>query len=116
VIKIRHSYTEEEIADKINDELSQIDLEITTNSGKVPSDFFEKNNNNQQSQGDIQQKTNEAFDKVAKASGFETETFKEKLSEVEGDKPHKISMVKSLISGWKKLDENERKIFQQLQQ
>jgi hypothetical protein len=91
---------------------------ITPKSGKVPEDFFNTNKSQPQpqSQGNVQQRTNEAFNNIAKASGFAAETFKEKLSEVEGDKPHKISMVKSLISGWKKLDENERKIFQQLQQ
>ena len=119
LIPFKHSNTVKELAKKLNQELSQIDIEITNAEGHVPEDFFESNNVKQQSEQTGQSNNSippsEAFNKVATASGFEPSVFKDKLNQVEGDKPQKIKIIKSLISGWKKLDENERKLFQQLQ-
>ena len=114
IIPIKHSNTEEEIAKKINEELSDIDISISETEGHIPDDFFETTSA-KTSAGNTENNSSEALNKVANMSGFETETFKEKLKEVDGDKQQKLTLIKSLISGWKKLDANERKIFQQLQ-
>lgn len=121
-IPIKHSNTEEEMADKINDKLSEIAVTITTKENPVPADFFETKKSEQQekSSNEInnshdEKRTDEVITKVAQASGFNKDIFKEKLRQVDVDKQQKISMIKSLISGWKKLDADERKLFQQLQ-
>ena len=114
IIPIKHSNTEEEIAKKINEELSDIDISISETEGHIPDDFFETASA-KTSAGNTENNSSEALNKVANMSGFETETFKEKLKEVDGNKQQKLTLIKSLISGWKKLDANERKIFQQLQ-
>jgi hypothetical protein len=99
------------MANALNKELGIISLNLTTAASKLPAALTGDTTIEKQTQSNSEEK----LKKVADATGFTPETFKEKLSDVEGDKAHKVSMIRSLITGWKKLNENEQKIFQQLQ-
>jgi hypothetical protein len=76
-VEIKHSYTEEEIADAINDELQYVHIELSTASGNIPPELLNKQNSQpQQSVTDNTDKLN----KIANAAGFETKVFQEKLN------------------------------------
>lgn len=103
------------MANALNKELNTISLNLTESASTLPKALTGDTSAEKTTDKQIQSNSEEKLKKVADATGFTPETFKEKLSDVEGDNAHKVSMIRSLITGWKKLTENERKIFQQLQ-
>lgn len=118
-IKFKHSNTVQDMANNLNKELKYVDLALTTKSGKLPPELTgDKPANKEKTDANntnVQQKTEETFNKVADSAGFEPTTFKEKLGNVDGSKEKKINIIKSLITGWKKFSPEQRQLFEKLQ-
>lgn len=102
IIKIKHSWTEQELTDAINNVISPARIKLTGAAGKVEDSATTNNQNNQN------ENTKKSF------AGFNQDELKDKINNVNGNKEEKLSVLKSLVSGWKKLTPEEQKAFLQL--
>lgn len=127
-IRIKHSWTEKEIVNAVNDLLSNMGIELTNSShGKVTglngknSEQKQDDNSNQNSQLQQQSSNNQSssgqatLTNVESNFGMSSQELLPRINKVEGSKQEKMNILKSLRSGWSKLTDDEKKIFQDLQ-
>jgi hypothetical protein len=119
-IRIKHSWTEKEIVKAVNDLLSNMGLELTTSShGKVTGldgkKTEQKQSRNSSSNTQSSQPSQSALSQAETTFGMTAQELLPRINQVEGPKQEKMNILKSLRSGWAKLTDDEKKIFQDLQ-
>lgn len=121
-IRIKHSWTEKEIVKAVNDLLSNMGLELTTSShGKVTgldgkkTEQKQENNHGQQQSGNRSSNAKSALSQAETTFGMSAQKLLPRINQVEGSKQEKMNILKALRSGWSKLTDDEKKIFQDLQ-
>lgn len=126
-IRINNSWTENEIVKAVNDLLSNIGIELTYSShGKVTelngknSEQKQDNSNQnfqlqQQSSNNQSSSEQDTLTNVESNFGMPAQELLPRVNQVEGPKQEKMNILRALRSGWSKLTDDEKKIFQELQ-
>ena len=97
IIKIKHSWTENEMVNAINQVIQPARIKLTQSAGKI--------DNLNKSEKTIDNKSQNK----KSIGGFSMDELKAKVNETNENKEQKLSLLKSLASGWKKLTAEEQK-------
>jgi hypothetical protein len=125
-IRIKHSWTKEEIADAVSTELRRIGEELTTNGhGKAtsldgrPGELADKEKKQQTANNSAKQEQSQSVpltnDNIVANFGMPADTLLPRINQVAGSKPEKMNILRNLRSVWAKLSDEEKEMFRALQ-
>ncbi len=107
IIQVKYSWTVDELADKVNDQLLHARIELSKSGSPIP----DSDNENDKDSSSNNEEKQSSLDGIG---GFKVGEIKDKLNEESGSKETKLSKLKTFISGWKKLSSEEQKFFEKL--
>lgn len=120
IIKMKHSWTENELTEEINKVLAPARIKLTGNAGNINNLNSQKNeaenktNSNSSNSSNTNRTNSETIDKNKSFAGFSNQEIQTLLNNEEGNKEQKLSQLKALVSGWKKLSDEEKQAFLKL--